>query len=198
MRSEQTEVVKILCLASYRPLHKYDWCQKLEALDHLKAVKKRLIEEPLAEKEIARNVPRLEMMSDDVSRKVREQYEENPYPRWERLRIPLRGKSISEHCDELNLYLHSQKIKNVTDPVILVAGCGTGQHSIETASNFSNCHVTAVDLSLASLAYAQRKTNDLGVGNLDYMQANILQLPEIGREFDIVESVGFFIIWTSR
>ena len=37
-QSEQPEAIKILCLASYRPLHKYDWCQKLECLDNLEAV----------------------------------------------------------------------------------------------------------------------------------------------------------------
>ena len=29
-QSEQPEVIKILCLASYRSLHQYDWCEKLE------------------------------------------------------------------------------------------------------------------------------------------------------------------------
>jgi SAM-dependent methyltransferase len=78
----------------------------------------------------------------------------------------------------------------VTAPLILIAGCGTGQHSIETASRFSNCHVTAVDLSLASLAYAQRKSNELRFTNIDYLQADILHLHQMGKEFDIIESVG--------
>ena len=70
----------------------------------------------------------------------------------------IKAKPIAAVCDELKLQLHSESIRNVTAPSILVAGCGTGQHSIGTASRFSSCHVTAVDLSLASLAYAQRKT----------------------------------------
>ena len=43
-------------------------------------------------------------------------------------------------------------------PEILVAGCGTGQHALITASRFSNARVLAVDLSLSSLSYAMRKT----------------------------------------
>jgi len=78
----------------------------------------------------------------------------------------------------------------VTAPSILIAGCGTGQHSIGTASRFSNCHVTAVDLSLASLAYAQRKSNELCFTNIDYLQADILHLHQMGKEFDIIESAG--------
>ena len=89
-RSEQPNITKILCLASYRPLHQYNWCQTLEALDVLDDVKVRLIEEPLSEKEIALDIPLLGKISDDVSLKVRKQYEESPYPRWVKLGIPKR------------------------------------------------------------------------------------------------------------
>ena len=39
-----------------------------------------------------------------------------------------KAKPIAEVCDELKLQLHSENIKNVTAPAILIAGCGTGQH----------------------------------------------------------------------
>ena len=189
-KSEQPEAKKILCLASYRPLHQYNWCQKLEVLDNLEEVKSRLIEEPYAERALVAEIPMLGEISDDVSHKVRAQYEENPYPRWVKLEIPKTAKSISEICGNVNLQLHSKSIKNVTAPAILIAGCGTGQHSIGTASRFSDCHVTAVDLSLASLVYAKRKTAELGITNLEYLQADILKLNNLEQEFDIIESVG--------
>ena len=189
-QSGQPEAIKILCLASYRSLHQYDWCQKLESLDNLKEVKKRLIADPLLEKVIAQEIPMLEEISDAMSLKVRQQYEENPYPRWVKLSVFPEAKPIAAVCDGFKLQLYSDNIKNVTAPAILIAGCGTGQHSIETASRFSNCHVNAVDLSLASLAYAQRKSNELRFINIDYLQADILHLHQMDKEFDIIESVG--------
>ena len=189
-QSKQPEAIEILCLAAYRPLHRYAWCQKLESLDNLKEVKKRLIEEPLLEKTIAKDIPVLEEISNHVSLKVRGQYEENPYPRWVKLGIPVKAQSIAAVCAELKLQLHPDDIRNTDSPTILIAGCGTGQHSIETASRFSNCHVTAVDLSLSSLAYAKRKTNELGFTNVDYLQADILHLHQLGKGFDIIESGG--------
>ena len=189
-RSEQPELIKILCFASYRPLHRYEWCQKFGSLDTLEEVNKRLIEEPVFEADIAKDIPVLKEISDDVSLKVREQYEENPFPRWVKLHLPITAKPIAAVCDELKLKLHSENIKNETSPFLLIAGCGTGQHSIETASRFSDCHVTAVDLSLASLAYAKRKSDELQLTNIDYLQADILNLHQIGKEFDIIESVG--------
>jgi SAM-dependent methyltransferase len=50
--------------------------------------------------------------------------------------------------------------------------------------------VLAVDLSLASLCYAKRKTRELGLNNIEYAQADILQLDSIGRAFDVIEVSG--------
>ena len=189
-KSEQPEAKKILCLASYRLIHRYNWCQKLKSLDNLEEVKSRLIEEPYTEKAIVTEIPILGEISDNVSSKVRAQYEENPYPRWVKIGLPSKTRSISEICTEKNLHLNSKNIQNVIAPNILVAGCGTGQHSIGTASRFSDCKVTAVDLSLASLAYAKRKMTELGITNLEYLQADILKLNQLKKKFDIIESVG--------
>ena len=189
-KSEQPEIKKILCLASYRLLHQYNWCQKLKTLDILEEVKSRLIEEPYTERVIMSEISILGEISNNVSNKVRSQYEENPYPRWIKMGIPSKAKLISEISNEENLHLHSKSIKNVIAPDILVAGCGTGQHSIGTASRFSGCQVTAVDLSLTSLAYAKRMTTELGIANLEYLQADILRLNQLKQKFDIIESVG--------
>ena len=189
-QTSQPTITETLILATYRRLHQYDWSEKLQALDQLPEVKVRLVEEPLAERVIAQHIPALSEVDDEASRKVREQYEENPYPRWVKLGVALKPKSVAEVCNEAKLQLHSENIKSVLSPSILIGGCGTGQHSIETASRFANCKVTAVDLSRASLAYAQRKTSELGIISIEYLQADILNLGELGQEFDIIESAG--------
>ena len=189
-QASQPTITETLMLAAYRPLHQYDWVEKLQVLDQLLEVKVRLVEEPLAERVIAQNIPVLSNVDDEVSHRVREQYEESPYPRWVKTPIAAKVKSVAEVCNEVKLQLHSENIKSVLSPSILIAGCGTGQHSIGTASRFANCKVTAVDLSRASLAYAQRKTVELGITNVEYLQADILNLGELGQEFDIIESAG--------
>ena len=187
-QGSQPTVTATLCFATYRPLYRYDWSQKLHVLDQLSEVKARLIEEPSAERLIAQDIPVLGTVDDAVSRKVREQYEENPYPRWVQLAIPQKAKPVAKVCNELKLQLACEDIKNISSPSILIAGCGTGQHSIETASRFESSRVTAVDLSLASLAYAQRKTNELGITNIKYFQGDILKLDQQEQQFDLIES----------
>ena len=97
---EQPKLMEILCLATYRPIHKYDWCQKLTAFDDLPDLKRRLIEEPLLEEVIAGTIPVLEKVSDDVSLKVKEQYEKNPYPRWVKIGASSKPKSNAPICDQ--------------------------------------------------------------------------------------------------
>ena len=72
----------------------------------------------------------------------------------------------------------------------LIAGCGTGSHSIETAQRFPDAQVLAIDLSRVSLAYARRKTSEAGIHNIRYAQADVLKIGSIGRSFDLIEAVG--------
>ena len=99
-------------------------------------------------------------------------------------------KSIAATAKELKLKISDFSINEVSTPQILIAGCGTGQHSIGTSSRFKDCEILAIDLSLSSLAYAKRKTEELGISNIEYMQADILDLGELNRKFDIIESAG--------
>lgn len=189
-RASQPTITNTLIFATYRPLHQCDWSEKLRHMDQVPEVKARLLDEPLADKAAGENMPALSSVEDDVSCKVRAQYEQNPYPRWVQLSITPKSESISEFCNRAKLQLRSENIKDVSAPSILIAGCGTGQHSIEVASRFANCQITAIDLSRASLAYAQRKTRELGMTNIEYFQADILSLSELDQQFDIIGCTG--------
>ena len=188
--NEQPSPQMILILASYKALHKYDWCQSLIVTNQIQDVFTRQVEEPNQEEKLKLNIPILEEINNKVSSKVREQYEESPYPRWVNLGLNLEPAPISKVVEELQLKLHYEKINEVKKPDILIAGCGTGQHSISTAAMFKSSKVLAIDLSLSSLAYAKRKTEELHIENIDYMQADILDLGQLNKQFDIIESVG--------
>jgi len=187
---DQPSPQSILCLASYRPLNQYDWSGSLRITNEIEDVFTRLVVEPNQEAKLKAILPVLGEITDEVSSKVRNQYEVSPYPRWVNLGLPLQPAPISMVVEEIKLKLFHDKIKEVEAPNILIAGCGTGQHSIGTAARFKGSKVLAIDLSLSSLSYARRKTEELGIQNIDYMQADILDLGKLGRQFDIVESAG--------
>ena len=188
--NEQPSPLAILVLASYKALHKYDWCQSLIITNQIQDVFARQVEEPNQEEKLKLNLPILAEISNKVSSNVREQYEESPYPRWVNLGLKLKPAPISEVVEEVKLKLHCEKINETKNPDILIAGCGTGQHSITTAARSKSSKVLAIDLSLSSLAYAKRKTEELAIKNIEYMQADILDLGKLNKQFDIIESVG--------
>jgi SAM-dependent methyltransferase len=62
-------------------------------------------------------------------------------------------------------------------------------HAIDIARRVGGARMLAIDLSRASLAYAARKTRELGL-TIDYAQADILRLGAIERSFDLIEASG--------
>ena len=172
------------------PKNSLEWSNSLQVTSEIKNVFTRQVIEPNKETNLKKFIPLLENVTDKVSSKVKEQYESSPYPRWVNLRLHLKPVSISKVISEMKLKIFDNKIKNVKMPDILIAGCGTGLHSIETAAKFKGSKVLAVDLSTSSLSYAKRKTEELSIKNIDYMQADILDLGKLGKQFDIIESVG--------
>ena len=186
----QPEPKFILCLASFQALYKYDWSDQLKFNPDIDEVFKMQILEPRAEHILKSEITRFETITDFVSEKVRDQYEDNPYPRWVNLGLRRKPATLSQVAQEVNLKISNVDILTQNNLEILVAGCGTGRHSIETAARFKNSNVLAIDLSLSSLAYAQRKSNELSMENLSYTHTDILNVGKLARDFDVIESVG--------
>ena len=93
-------------------------------------------------------------------------------------------------ANQIGLQVVHKEIFDCDVPKILIAGCGTGQQSIETSSHFKNANVLAIDLSLSSLCYAKRKTDEMGIDCIEYLQADILDLWKLDKKFDIIECAG--------
>ena len=149
---------------------------------------RRQVIEPAEEHDLAQQINSMSGVADAVSLRVQDQYEESPYPRWVSTTIhrprPLQ-EILGEQLPGANLPIsYGSRID------MLIAGCGTGSHAIQSATRFCDVSVTAIDLSRASLAYAMRKTREYNITNIEYYQADILELAGLDRRFQIIESVG--------
>ncbi len=134
-------------------------------------------------------LPRLTQIDDATSRLVRNQYEENPYPRWVRMPQVERTTTIANYLRQKFPLAALRDGGSGEIAEFLSAGCGTGQLALEIAQGVA-AHVLAVDLSLASLGYARRKAHELGLTGIEFAQADLLELSAIGRSFDVVECSG--------
>ena len=189
-RGKQPETHFLLCIASYKPLIECDWSSLIINNLNFNEVFKRQIQEPNSEKRLELTINSSQIITDKVSKIVQQQYEENPYPRWINSHFRLFPLSIAEVIAETKIKLKSSSITKINNPKILVAGCGTGQEAIHTATLYKNSHVLAIDLSNTSLKYAKRKTKELGIKNIEYIQFDLLDLKKLNRKFDIIRCAG--------
>ena len=146
------------------------------------------IKEPLKEKKISNSIKSLKKISDEVSKKVRDQYEENPYPRW---RFTNKYESLN-FLLKLNNDIEPNKIEfndKFFNPKVLIAGCGTGKQ-VAKATSYQNASILAIDLSINSLSYAKRKIDVIGYKGLEFLQGDILHLKSLNKKFDVIECVG--------
>jgi len=193
LNNKEANELEIAILGCYMPLHKsksikdklLNYTSKNFLFNNMIEMQ---IKEPLKETELKNSIKSIGIISDEISKKVRDQYEENPYPRWR----------YSSKCITSNFLLqlksdikpNNAEFKNkFTNPNILIAGCGTGQH-LTNKICYQNANIVAIDLSLSSLAYAKRKIEETGYKKIEFLQGDILHLNNLNRKFDVIECMG--------
>ena len=185
--------MQIAALAMYAPLHTLPCASVLLERKWnplIDAVLTQQLREPAQERQLRDLIPRLTQIEDEVSQRVRQQYEESPYPRW----VHIAGQVAPMPIDQ---YLRDQFPTAAFTPLgktsaldMLIAGCGTGQVAIGSVQKHEGAQALAIDLSLTSLCYARRKTPAELASRIDYAQADILKLGSIDRSFDVIDACG--------
>ncbi len=181
-QDKHAAAMRLALLACYVPLYRLepelvDRAQNLPPSLHpfWKSLVALQIEEPLEERRLRETIPALGRLQNEVSLKVREQYEENPYPRW---------RYANAQVDESKSFHFKRPFQ------ILIAGCGTGKQVFQERYMYPYAHITAVDLSLSSICYAKRKIQELGVDRVEFMHADILELGQLDKKFDFIMCSG--------
>ena len=169
-----------VAVGAYFPLHTLTDAQALLQRSWPQSVRALLVqqvEEPAEERRLAKGLPVLTEIDGEVSHAVRQQYEENPYPRWTKPALP-----------QQHTLLAGRQPGQIPD--VLIAGCGTGLSAITFAQQTPDARILAIDLSLASLGYAKRMAGTLGFTNIEFAQADITEAAAIGRSFDFIDASG--------
>ena len=136
----------------------------------------------------AKSVMRLTEVADETSKRVADQYADDPYPRWLSMQTPDPGSARQT----LTAHFASSDLAFLDSPSkVLIAGCGTGQQAVHSALFYgSKADVLAIDVTARSLGYAARMAERYDVSNLHFAQADILGLAGMDDSFDLIESVG--------
>ena len=140
---------------------------------------------------IRNNINVLKKIEEKTSKKVKDFYEESPYPRY-------KFKETAKEYGNLDLHKYASAIvarqidnnENIKKPKILVAGAGTGGPAIRFNTIINNAEITALDLSFNSLAYGKRIAEENDIKNIEYIQGDILDIREINKKFDLIHCTG--------
>lgn len=126
------------------------------------------------------------LASSDAS-PVRSLYEAHPYPRWVTLRetgpLPNR-QALARHFADAELAFLDAPFR------LLEAGCGTGHGAMQAALARPHASVTAIDFTLASIAYAAMMAERLGAANVRFLRMDLHDLPQLEESFDYVRCIG--------
>ncbi len=190
---QTADPVALALTACYAPLSELPDAQALlgqRVPEPIDGILTQQLREPAQERDLRDSVPHLTAIDDEISVEVRKQYEENPYPRWVGVAGQVEALPIDRYLRDLFPSGPFMPLGDRTPLDILAAGCGTGWQAIGLAQRFENARVLAIDLSLSSLSYAKRKTPPELASQIEYAQADILKLADMGRSFDLVDSSG--------
>ncbi len=191
-KADENQVIQsldLLCLSSYKQISDFHWIRSILYEEEIEEVFKLVVSEPMLERSITPLLNSISNIEDETSKLVEAQYSNSPYPRWSY--IPKNGEvTLDFFVKTKNLKL-AKSIENLQNPPeILIAGCGTGVQSISVAQQFPRSNVLALDLSKSSLAFALRKTKELGISNINYVHGDILDLHKINKKFDVIHCTG--------
>jgi len=154
----------------------------------LPPVLSQIVNERTAEEELAAALPNLTSITPGLSQAMQAQYERFPYPLWRdtALNTAMTWPEMIAHFIGETAYAAPQPAA----PEVLIAGCGTGRSTAMMATLLPGARILAVDLSRASLGYAARKARELKLGNVSFGVADILNLTDLNRRFDLIECGG--------
>jgi Flp pilus assembly protein TadD/2-polyprenyl-3-methyl-5-hydroxy-6-metoxy-1,4-benzoquinol methylase len=178
--------------ACYAPLHTIAGADRLAAREWPEPIRDLIVQQVRdhqTEQRLRATIPALTPIADATSEKVRQQYEENPYPRWTKTVPDQQPLGVDQY---IHTRFPASRYRNLGNgPLnLLMAGCGTGMHTIERSLLFRPAHTLAIDLSLSSLSYAARKATEAGLSNIEFAQADILAARSIGRTFEMIDASG--------
>ncbi|CAB1064543.1 hypothetical protein D1BOALGB6SA_9339 [Olavius sp. associated proteobacterium Delta 1] len=183
-------------LAAYAPLCSYENLRsKIIAISEIEGnpdfnlLVQRQLAEPAIEVALITEINPLTNVADKVSQAVRNQYEENPYPRW--ITAPhIKARKLADAIVKLFPQLEKIGVSIPDSPRILIAGCGTGRQAVVCAMRYTNAKILALDISKRSLTYAMRKVQEMKIGNIEFAHGDILELGDFDKHFDVILSTG--------
>ncbi|MCL1466811.1 methyltransferase domain-containing protein [Argonema galeatum A003/A1] len=130
----------------------------------------------------------MEDKASDSIEKMRQQFENSPYPRIPLDNYPNDIKFLYIHNIVTPYYLRYKKIIETEGKVILDAGCGSGYKALALAVANPGAKIVGIDISEESIKLAKQRLQYHGFENAEFYVLSIADLPNLGLEFDYINN----------
>ena len=189
---EDFDIYQIILLSMYQDISEIPDIVNADFPKQFYQIKKSHIFDKNKESEIVASLCKADVITDETSKSVKEQYEENPYPRWHpNIEKKFKRGPLKKHLEKSFDVKLSNRIFDKPIKRTLIAGCGTGQQIYYLSRFVDDISVDALDLSFRSLAYAKRVISELDIKNVSFLQGDILNVESLyEKKFDYIECGG--------
>lgn len=125
--------------------------------------------------------------STDDLEKIRQQFDQAPYPRTPLERSPDNDPYLLyTHSLATAHYLRNREVISTQEKLILDAGCGTGFTSLVLAAANPGAKVIGIDISPVSIELAQKRAAFHGYQSVEFQTLGIDELAQLGLTFDYI------------
>lgn len=125
--------------------------------------------------------------STDNLEKIRQQFDQAPYPRTPLERSPDNDPYLLyTHSLATAHYLRHREVISPQGKLILDAGCGTGYTSLVLAAANPGAKVVGIDISPVSIDLAHKRAAFHGYENVEFHTLGIDELAQLGLTFDYI------------
>ncbi|HEY9620794.1 MAG TPA: class I SAM-dependent methyltransferase [Crinalium sp.] len=123
----------------------------------------------------------------DSLEKIRQQYDQAPYPRVPLETSPKRNyELLYKYSLVTPYYLRYQTVIDPKGKLILDAGCGTGFNALILAEANPGAQIVGVDISDASIQLADQRLKFHGFETAEFHVLSIEDLSQLDRQFDYI------------
>lgn len=137
------------------------------------------------DKKLLKKIKKGEKIKESTSKKMEDFYNENPPLPWGKIKTEEEIEFLEYlriNIEPINLLGKKEFPKS---PKILYVGCGSGRDVLRL-NTIKNSEIDVVDVSIKNLLYAQKKTLEHNIGNINFHHLDFLDIGTLNKKYDVI------------
>ena len=132
-----------------------------------------------------KNIKRGKLIEENTSKKLEKFYDDNFSLPWGRVNTEGEIEFLEYLKINIKPYDILGKKEFSKSPKVLYAGCGSGRDAL-LLNPAKNSEIDVIDISLKNLLYAQKKTVEHNIKNINFYHLDYLNIETLNKKYDVI------------